>query len=62
MNTLHALAEALLERETLVEKEIMAIIAGNFPKSGETEEEEPKSDAQTEDETRAPGNLKPLLS
>ncbi|UCG80497.1 MAG: ATP-dependent zinc metalloprotease FtsH [Desulfobacterales bacterium] len=62
MNTLHALAEALLERETLVEGEIEAIIAGDFPKSAETEEEETKEDAKTKDATRAPGKLEPLPS
>ncbi|UCD86711.1 MAG: cell division protein FtsH, partial [Desulfobacterales bacterium] len=62
MNTLHALAEALLERETLVEREIEAIIAGDFPKSAETEEEETKEDAKTKDATRAPGKLEPLPS
>jgi cell division protease FtsH len=62
MNTLHALAEALLERETLVEKEIEAIIAGDLPVSAEAGEEGPKSDEPTEDETREPGKLKPLLS
>ncbi|MEE9402594.1 MAG: ATP-dependent zinc metalloprotease FtsH [Desulfobacteria bacterium] len=62
MNTLHAIAEALLERETLVEKEIEAIIAGDLSKSTEAEEEETESDPHTKDETRTPGKLKPLLS
>ncbi len=62
MNSLHALAEALLERETLVEKEIDAIIAGHVAKSAETKEEGAGSDKHTEDETKAPGELKPLLS
>jgi cell division protease FtsH len=63
MNSLHALAEALLERETLVEKEIDAIIAGGVAKSTETKEEGTESDDKhTEDETRAPGDLKPVLS
>ena len=62
INTLHALAEALLERETLVEKEIDAIIAGDVAKSTETKEEGAESDKHTEDESRAPGELKPLLS
>jgi len=59
LNSLHALAEALLERETLVEKEIDAIIAGEVAKSAETKEEGAGSDKHTEDETRAPGELKP---
>ena len=59
MNSLHALAEALLERETLVEKEIDAIIAGDVAKSAETKEEGTGSDKNTEDETTAPGELKP---
>ena len=64
MDTLHALAQALLERETLVEKEIDAIIAGDVPDTAEAEakEEETKPDTLTEDETRAPGKLKPLPS
>ena len=62
MNILHSLAEALLDRETLVEKEIDAIIAGDVAKSAETKEEGAESDKHTEDETRAPGELKPLLS
>jgi cell division protease FtsH len=62
MNTLHAIAEALLERETLVEKEIEAIIAGDLSRSTEAEEEETESDPHTKDETGTPGKLKPLLS
>ncbi|MBW1858539.1 MAG: ATP-dependent zinc metalloprotease FtsH [Deltaproteobacteria bacterium] len=62
MDSLHALAEALLERETLVEKEIDAIIAGHVAKSPETKEEGAGSDKHTEDEPKAPGELKPLLS
>jgi cell division protease FtsH len=62
MNSLHALAEALLERETLVEKEIDAIIAGDVPRSQEARKEGTESDEPTENETRAPGKLKPLLS
>ena len=62
LNILHALAEALLERETLVEKEIDAIIAGDVAKSAQTKEEGAESDEHTEDESRAPGELKPLLS
>lgn len=62
MNTLHALAEALLERETLVEAEIEAIIAGDFPKSTEEEVEETEVDGETKDATRAPGKLEPLPS
>jgi cell division protease FtsH len=60
--TLHALAEALLERETLVEKEIDAIIAGDVANSTETKEEGTGSDKHTEDETTAPGDLKPVLN
>jgi cell division protease FtsH len=59
MNTLHALAEALLERETLVEKEIDVIIAGGVAKSADTKEEGSESDKHTENETTAPGELKP---
>jgi cell division protease FtsH len=62
MNTLHALAEALLERETLVEKEIDAIIAGGVAKSTEPKEEDTDSDKHAEDETAATGDLKPVLN
>ncbi len=64
MNTLHALARTLLERETLVGKEIDAIIAGDVPKpTGEKKRKEgTESDEHTENETTAPGELKPLLS
>jgi cell division protease FtsH len=41
MDTLHALAQALLERETLVESDVEAIIAGDFPSgNGGTKEAE----------------------
>ena len=61
-DTLHALAQALLERETLVETEIDAIIAGDVPKTAEAKAEETRPDAHTEDETTAPGKLRPLPS
>jgi cell division protease FtsH len=62
-DTLHALAHALLERETLVETEIDAIIAGDAPKTAEAKAEETRSSAHTEDETTAPGGkLRPLPS
>ncbi len=60
MDTLHALAQALLERETLVEKEIDAIIAGDVPDTAEAVKEETKPDTRAKDETRAPGKLRPL--
>ena len=62
MDALHALAQALLERETLVEMEIDAIIAGEVPRTAEAKAEEARSDAHTEDETTAPGKLRPLPS
>ncbi len=62
MGALHALAQALLERETLVEKEIDAIIAGDVPETAGAKEEEIRSDAHTEDKTMAPGKLRPLPS
>jgi cell division protease FtsH len=61
-DTLHALAQALLERETLLEKEIDAIIAGDVAKTAEAKEERTESGAHTEGETPAPGKLRPLLS
>ncbi|MCK4390033.1 MAG: ATP-dependent zinc metalloprotease FtsH [Desulfobacterales bacterium] len=62
MGALHALAQALLERETLVEKEIDAIIAGDVPETAGAKEEEIRSDAHTEDKTTVPGKLRPLPS
>jgi len=61
-DTLHDIAQALLERETLVETEIDAIIAGDVPKTAEAKAEETRPDAHTEDETTAPGKLRPLPS
>ncbi|MCK4486129.1 MAG: ATP-dependent zinc metalloprotease FtsH [Desulfobacterales bacterium] len=61
-DVLHALAQALLDRETLVETEIDAIIAGDVPKTAEAKEERTESGAHTGDETTAPGKLRPLLS
>jgi len=62
MDTLHALAQALLDRETLVEREIDAIIAGDVPETAKPREEGTKSGAHTQDETTAPGKLRPLPS
>jgi cell division protease FtsH len=62
MDTLHTLAQALLDKETLVQREIDAIIAGDVPKTTEPREEGSKSDTHTEDETKAPGKLRPVLS
>ncbi len=60
MDSLHSLAQALLDRETLVEREIDAIIAGDVPKTAEQSEEGTKSGAHTQNETTAPGKLRPL--
>jgi cell division protease FtsH len=62
IDALHALAQALLDRETLLEKEIDAIIAGDVAKTAEAKGEKAESGADTEDETPAPGKLRPLLS
>jgi len=62
MDSLHALAQALLDRETLLEKEIDAIIAGDVPKTAEQSEEGTKSGTHTQNETTAPGKLRPLPS
>jgi cell division protease FtsH len=62
IDTLHALAQALLERETLVEREIDAIIAGDFSETAEPKEKGTKSGSHTQDETTAPGKLRPLPS
>jgi len=60
MEALHGLAHALLERETLVESEINAIIAGDASKTAEAEKEETKSETHTKNDTTAPGKLQPL--
>jgi cell division protease FtsH len=62
MDTLHALAEALLERETLVESEIDAIIAGDVPADGESKEEEAKLEAEAEAKGKATQQLRPVPS
>jgi cell division protease FtsH len=45
MDTLHALAQALLERETLVESDVDAIIAGNLPAGDGDSKEEKKTES-----------------
>ena len=62
MDSLHSLAQALLDRETLVEREIDAIIAGDVPKTAKQSEEGTKSGTHTQNETTAPGKLRPLPS
>jgi len=60
MSTLHALAQALLEKETLVESEIEAIIAGDIPSAVEPEKEEGESRVKVEDPGPTAPELKPL--
>jgi cell division protease FtsH len=62
MDVLHDLAQTLLERETLVESDVEAIIAGNFPAGqGESKEETSEPGAQADDgKGETPGQLRPL--
>ncbi|RLB91530.1 MAG: cell division protein FtsH [Deltaproteobacteria bacterium] len=60
MSTLHALAQALLEKETLVESEIEAIISGDIPSAVEPEKEGDESRVKVEDPGPTAPELKPL--
>ncbi|MDY6839884.1 MAG: cell division protein FtsH, partial [Thermodesulfobacteriota bacterium] len=62
MDTLHALAQALLEKETLTEKDIDAIIAGNVHAASESTEEKAEPEAQGEGKGQATPQLRPLPS
>ncbi|MBN1840842.1 MAG: ATP-dependent zinc metalloprotease FtsH [Deltaproteobacteria bacterium] len=62
IDTLHAIANALLERETLLESDIDAIIAGAAPAGGKSKEKEAKSKALGEGKAQATGQLRPLPS
>jgi cell division protease FtsH len=62
IDTLHALAQALLERETLTEKDIDAIIAGDVHGARESEEEKAEREAQGVGKGQATGHLRPLPS
>ncbi|MBW1896741.1 MAG: AAA family ATPase, partial [Deltaproteobacteria bacterium] len=62
IDPLHALAEALLEKETLVMAEIDAIIAEKSPKTTEPQQGETKPGGDTEDESSAPGKLNPMMN
>jgi cell division protease FtsH len=62
IDTLHAIANALLERETLLESDIDAIIAGAAPAEGESKEKDAKSKALGEGKAPATGQLRPLPS
>jgi cell division protease FtsH len=62
MDTLHALAQALLERETLLESDIDAIIAGAVLAPGESEEKNAQPEAHGEGKAQTTGQLRPLPS
>ncbi len=62
MDSLHALAEALLEKETLVETEIDAIIAGDVAPPPESKEEKAEPETKAEGKTQTPRQLRPLPS
>ncbi len=62
MDTLHALAQALLERETLLESDIDAIIAGNVPASSDSEEKQAQPETRGKGKEQATGQLQPLPS
>jgi cell division protease FtsH len=62
METLHGLAHALLERETLTENDIDAIIAGDIPVVPGAMEEKAEPEAQSEGKGQKTGQLRPLPS
>jgi cell division protease FtsH len=62
MDILHGLAQALLERETLTENDIDAIIAGDIPVAPESMEEKAEPEAQGEGKGQGTGELRPLPS
>jgi cell division protease FtsH len=62
VDTLHAVAQALLERETLTESDIDAIIAGHVPAAPESKEETPEAETAGEGKGEATQQLRPLPS
>ena len=62
MDSLHALAQALLERETLTEKDVDAIIAGDAHGAPESTEEKAEPEAPGEGKGQATPQLRPLPS
>lgn len=62
MDTLHTLAQALLEKETLGENDVKAIIEGNVPVAPESKKEETKSETQGESKEHTAQQLRPLPS
>jgi cell division protease FtsH len=62
MDTLHAMAQALLERETLAESDIDAIIAGHVPAAPESSEKKPEPETKGEGKEEATQQLRPLPS
>jgi cell division protease FtsH len=66
MDALHAIAQALLERETLVESDIDALIAGHVPPPDRgqtlTETRDAQAERQSEVQKETPGKLHPLPS
>jgi len=62
IDTLHALAQVLLEKETLIESDIDAIISGNVRAARESNEEKVEPEAQSEGKDEAAKQLRPLPS
>jgi cell division protease FtsH len=62
IDILHGLAKALLERETLSENDIDAIIAGDVPVAPEPQEERTKPQVQDKGKGQATRKLRPLPS
>jgi cell division protease FtsH len=62
IDTLHDLAKALLERETLSENDIDAIIAGDIPAAPEPKEERTEPQVQDKGKGQATRKLRPLPS
>jgi cell division protease FtsH len=62
MDTLHDVAQALLERETLTENDIDAIIAGDIPVAPESSKEKAEPEVQGKGKGRTTRELRPLPS
>jgi cell division protease FtsH len=61
-DTLHGLAQALLERETLTERDIDVIIAGDIPVAPESSKEKAEPEVQGKGKGRTTRELRPLPS
>lgn len=62
IDSLHAVAQALLDRETLTLSDIEAIVAGDVAAAGEAKEEKGEAQARDEAKGQAPQQLRPVPS